>query len=236
MLEFLFRLRNTILYRHGCTKPLLNIIYPFTFTNHPQPAGGSYNRVTNTPSTAAIPSMAKVLCLVANALAAPVKEAVAPVSVPEGTVPAEPVGALPSAPPEVAPTDGDTFSEACAASLVKLSIVRDLFCAGLFWGMCEQVDSVDEDKGAEDLRVDHSHHASLAMFPLRAVIPDGFGVIDQNGIRRSCRGIGLDRHESREKARNRSIDVIDGNTGLVECRLHNRVILELVSHSRADWV
>lgn len=64
------------------------------------------------------------------------------------------------------------------------------------------------------------------MFPLRAVIPDGFSVIDHDGVSWSRRCVGLDRHVSREEARDGRVDVVDGNTGLVECGLNDRVILE----------
>ena len=81
----------------------------------------------------------------------------------------------------------------------------------------------------EDSRIDDSHHASLTVFALRAVIPDGFGVVDQDRVRRSRRCIGFDRHESREKACDGRVDIVDRNTRLVECRLHNRMILEFWS-------
>lgn len=91
----------------------------------------------------------------------------------------------------------------------------------------------DMDSCPGDSRVDHSHHACLAMFPLRAVIPDGFGVIDQDRVRWPRRCLGFNRHVPGEEARDRSVDVVDGDTGLVECRLHNRVILKfLVRHCR----
>ena len=91
----------------------------------------SYRQVANKPRTTAIATLATVPCLFANALAAPVKEAVGPAFVVEAVSPVVPVGMTPLAPPAGGSTDGETFSGAFFASSVKLSMVRDLFCAGL---------------------------------------------------------------------------------------------------------
>ena len=91
-----------------------------------------YKKATNKPNTPVIPRLARVPCRFANTLAAPVKLSEAAVVVPEASEPDVPVEVLPSVPPDVAPTDGETFSGASAANLVKLSMVRDLFFAGLF--------------------------------------------------------------------------------------------------------
>jgi hypothetical protein len=63
------------------------------------------------------------------------------------------------------------------------------------------------------------------MFPLRAVIPDGFGVIDQDCVCRSLRCLCHHGLETREEASDRGVDVIDGDTGLVKSRLDNGVVL-----------
>lgn len=100
----------------------------------------------NNPRTLAIPRLARIPCLPAKALAAPVNAAVAPVFVPEASVPAVPLGvAVSSEPPDDERSDGVTLSGARAASLVKLSMVRDLFAAGLF-RKCEQMNELDVDK------------------------------------------------------------------------------------------
>ena len=111
----------------------------------------AYRHVANKPRTTAIATLATVPCLSANALAAPVKVAVGPSFVLEALSPVVPVGLAPvglapdglapdglapdglapDAPPAGGSTDGETFSGAFFASSVKLSMVRDLFCAGL---------------------------------------------------------------------------------------------------------
>lgn len=105
----------------------------------------NYKQVAKKPRTIAIAALDIVPCLFVIVLAAPVKVALAPVFVFEGVSPvvldgvapsvlpgvAPPDGVVPSVPPDGAPPDGVTFSGACAARAVKLSMVRDLFCAGL---------------------------------------------------------------------------------------------------------
>jgi hypothetical protein len=96
----------------------------------------------NRPRIPAIPRLARVPCLPAKALAAPVNSAVAPVLVPEASTLAVPLGvAVSSEPPDDECSDGVTLSGARAARWVKLSIVRDLFCAGLFGG-CEHMNGL----------------------------------------------------------------------------------------------
>ena len=82
--------------------------------------------------TTSISLLAIVPCLLANAFAEPVKEAVAAAFVPEGASPVVPDGEAPSVPPDGGLADGETLLGAFLARSVKLSMVRDLFCAGLF--------------------------------------------------------------------------------------------------------
>lgn len=93
----------------------------------------------------------------------------------EPDVPVEvlPVEMLPFVPPDISPTDGETLSGACAANLVKLSMVRDWFFAGLFRRTYKHMVWFNAEISVRYLRVDHSHHAILAMFVSRAIIPDG---------------------------------------------------------------
>lgn len=75
-----------------------------------------------------------------------------------------------------------------------------------------------------DSRVDDPDHASLTVLTLRAVKPKRLCVVDLNRVDRhlSTRGY---RHEARKETGNAGLDVVDWLTGLIEGRLHNRVIL-----------
>ena len=89
--------------------------------------------------------------------------------------------------------------------------------AGLKW------DCSLERKG--DVRVDDANHAGLAVLALRAVEPDGRGVVERDGV---CRQVGRscrDRHEAGEQAGGVGLDVVDGLAGLVKGRLDDGMVL-----------
>ncbi len=95
--------------------------------------------------------------------------------------------------PPAAPADGDILLGATFASSAKVETLRDLFPAGLTEP--NQFQALAEGT-AELIRIDHPNHALLAMFSLRAVIPDGLCVVDLDSICWQFCGICLDGHEA----------------------------------------
>ena len=76
----------------------------------------------------------------------------------------------------------------------------------------------------EDIRVYHSNHAGLTVVTLRAVEPDGCGVVDHDGIDGHL-SAGFDGHEAGEEAGNIGLVVHDGLARLAEGGLHDGVVL-----------
>ena len=74
-----------------------------------------------------------------------------------------------------------------------------------------------------DLRVDDAHHAQLAVHALRAVVPDGLGVVDEDGEDGGEDAVG--GHKAGEDALYGGHDVLDGCAGVGEGGLDDGVVL-----------
>ena len=103
----------------------------------------------------------------------------------DATVVLEPIPIVVVMPEEAVPMDmlaiwpGERF---CGASLARAAKVSMFFwgaAAGL-WVGCQYSNA--QGDGIGSLRVDDANHARLAMLALRAVEPDGFCVVDGDGI------------------------------------------------------
>ena len=90
---------------------------------------------------------------------------------------------------------------------------------------CERVNK-------EDLRVDGTDHTSLAMLALGAVEPYRLCILNTDGVGQDLRRCG-DRRVGGHEAREEGIglvghDVLDGDTRVVECGLHDGVVLKIM--------
>jgi hypothetical protein len=98
----------------------------------------------------------------------------------------------------------------------------------------------------KNVRVDCTNHTGLAMLSLRAVEPHGLLVLDADGVGQDVRGSserGVGGHETRKEGVCLvGHHVLDRNTGLVEGRLDDGVVLHALlvtnyhsSHVHVPW-
>lgn len=73
------------------------------------------------------------------------------------------------------------------------------------------------------------------MFGLGAVEPNGFGVGDGDSEDRLHGRVGGDGEEAGEEAGNVRHDIVDGDAGVVKCRLDDRVVLWGSSVLNRGW-
>lgn len=80
--------------------------------------------------------------------------------------------------------------------------------------------------GKQDLRVDHTSHATLAVTASGAVEPDGVGILDGDGEEGLHEGGSLNGHEAGEETSRVAGARADGRARAVKAGLSDRVVLE----------